>query len=298
MIGVILIGPAFVGLSACSSDMDTSLVESNQIKFPDCEEIISLQDYNYELAKTNSSRDIGSVGWISVAVADGKGAYDGAKIGGRIGSLLGPKGTALGAFLGGAIVGGGASYTQYQIADKISKFSPYSVGSLTFTKQETITASYCLSRDSIKSIDYSLGLADGLDSCSVKIGIQHNKILEKVRDVELDYDLSHITQNLGDIEKQIIYNEEFKTSYNKIVSNPLENTFNPNYKADRIMQLFIDAVSNSCKSQADLNQIVAHYASVVKGSKALTAEDKDCLYAGFAVMDYSFQYWSEKWQSN
>lgn len=294
MVTLVLTAIVLVGLPACSSDMDAVIEEENSTELLQSEVVKTLQDYNNSLT-TPKSRGIGWVGWLSVAIADGKGAYDGAKLGGRIGAFLGPKGAAAGAVVGGAVVGGAASYTQYKMAEKISNFSPYSTRPLPVIKQETIAASYVISKNDIKPLDYTLGLNNGLDSCSVKIAIQHNKILEKVDVIQFENNQQQIIENLDDMEKQIVNSKEFEAGYNKIVKNPLADNFDTNLTADKVMQLFVNAVSNSCQSQNDLNQIISHYTSVVKTSNELTSDEKEWLYAGFAVMGYSFQYWSEKW---
>lgn len=292
---LILSTVVLVGLQSCSSDMDAVIEESDTTKLPKSEIVTALQEYNNGLTLTPQSRGIGWLGWLSVAIADGKGAYDGAKLGGRIGAIFGPNGATAGAVVGGAVVGGAASYAQYKMAEKISDFSPYSTRPLPVVKQQTIAAGYVISKDDIKPLDYTLGLSNGLDSCSVKIAIQHNKILEKVDIIQFENNQQQILENLEDIEKQIVNSKDFEIGYDQIVSNPLANNFDNKLTADNIMQLFIDAVSNSCQSQADLNQIISHYTSVVKTSNELTSEEKEWLYAGFAVMGYSFQYWSEKW---
>mgnify|MGYP006975328359 FL=1 len=218
---LILSTVVLVGLQSCSSDMDAVIEESDTTKLPKSEIVTALQEYNNGLTLTPQSRGIGWLGWLSVAIADGKGAYDGAKLGGRIGAIFGPNGATAGAVVGGAVVGGAASYAQYKMAEKISDFSPYSTRPLPVVKQQTIAAGYVISKDDIKPLDYTLGLSNGLDSCSVKIAIQHNKILEKVDIIQFENNQQQILENLEDIEKQIVNSKDFEIGYDQIVSNCL-----------------------------------------------------------------------------
>lgn len=289
-----LLTVASVFLVSCSSDLDMALNEDeSKTSIPTI--VQSLQDYNNKLSTTPQTRGIGWAGWLSVVLADGSGAYNGAKYGGRIGAIFGPNGATAGAIVGGVVVGGAASYNQYRLAEKISNFSPYSLRPVSTVSQQTAAASYVLSKETINPQDYTLGLSNGLDSCSITVAIYHNKILEKIELVQVDSNQHLLFEHLDDIEKKIVSSKEFETVYNSIANDPLADYFDPNLTSDQVMKMFISAISNYCKSQNDINQIISHYTFEVKASDEISTEEKEWLYTGFAVMGYSFAYWSEEW---
>ena len=277
-----------------------SCTESNSFD-ADCDKKINesdifniLKNYNDSIASAKQSRGIGWIGWLSVAIADCKGAYSGAKYGGRIGALLGPNGAAIGATAGGIIVGGASSYSQFQVAKTISEFSPYSLQPQKIESQATFVKGFVLSENLIKEEDFSLGISNGLDSCSVRIAIQHNIILDKIDEFSVA-DARDVCENLSDMERDIIYSEDFSNLYNSTVEDPLNLTIEQDNNADQVIELFIEAVETSCTDQESLNDIVKHYRNVVTFSLTLTDEEKENIYTSISVMTYSFKYWSEKY---
>lgn len=281
-------------LIACGSDMDLQ-VENNSLSEMSQQDILGrLRSFNQTKISMPQSR-LCVLGLLSVVLADGKGAYDGAKVGGQIGAIFGPQGATTGAVVGGVIVGGAASYAQYKMANDIGNFSPYSLPGGPVIPHEVVEAGYVISKDEILPSDYAQGLSYGLDTCSVVIGIQHNKVLDKLDDAEFDTIKHQFLEKLDGIEREIVSTADFEIEYDRIVSNPLADRYDLSLVSDYVMQLFVDAVSNSCQSRDDLDEIISFYTSEVKASEELLAEEKEWLYAGFAVMGYSFDYWSNKW---
>lgn len=250
--------------------------------------------YNQVLPKQIKTKSIGIgyAGWISVVLADGAGAYKGAKLGGKIGAIFGPKGAGVGAIVGGAIIGGASSYSQYQTAKKISEFSPYSLNNKENLEIEDFEAGFNSTKGNYEPGDYDLGLAAGIDSCYVRIGIQHNRILNGVQLIHFE-DKEQTSNNLTELELQIINSSDFSNGYYEITSNPLEINTEPGVVADRIINLYIDAISNSCSSEEDIITITSNYTQIVKSSSELSEAEKEWLFSGFATMCYSYKYWNE-----
>ena len=280
---------------SCQNNFEqTNILYSEELSQPNV--IQELKNFNKSLKVSPKSRGLGWVGWLSVAIADSKGAYDGAKLGSKIGAILGPKGAAAGALIGGTIAGSGASFSQYEMARKVSEFSPYSLPVITVAPtQVTISTGYLQTKELIYKEDYELGISCGIDSTYVGVAIQHNLIMEKVESIAFEDIETLLNGELTDIESQIIYSDEYASGYDEIVSNPLECEIEPCNVTDQIMTLFIDAVYTACTDKADLNLIITNYTEATKNSKDLTETEKSWLYTGYAVMAYSFEYWSEEW---
>lgn len=257
-----------------------------------------LKAYNDRLPSMPYGRGLSWVSWLSIVIADGKGGYEGAKIGMRIGAHLGPKGLIIGGCFGGTIIGAVASFSQYQMAKDISGFSPYVVEPFLIIDKRDMTASYVLVKDSVSATDYNLGLSYGVDTCIIQTAVHHNKILDNVERIHTSGNQHILIEGLDAIEYQIYEDTEFNYYYNKLSLSPLGNNLESDENllgtSDSIMNLFIMAVNKSCTNQEELNEIISYYTYIVKKSKVLSEEDKDCLYTGFAVTGYSFQYWTNK----
>lgn len=180
-----------------------------------------------------------------------------------------------------------------------AEVAPYSYAPITapvepMTPIKSFEDGYVISKDQVKPYDYTLGLNSGLDSCSVKIAIQHNKILANVELIEFNGDLPDLKSNLTELEQEIVNSEKFVAAYNEIMNDPLSTDVGEGYTSDQIMDLFAEAVGNSCSNQDELTQIVTRYTSIVKSSTEISDEEKEWLYSAFAVMSYSYEYWSGK----
>ena len=277
--------------SACNSDMDEVLDETT-INIKQNEILNQLQAYNDNFIPTPTSRSIGRTGWLRVVIADGKGAYEGAKLGCKVGRWFGPKGATIGAILGGVVVGGGSSCRQYRRESQEISSRLCSAPVLPIETHRTFAACYAETKELIQPSDYTLGISLGLDSTSVKIAIQHNMVLDRVEAKELTN--PQIIIGLTETEEKIVNSDEFKITSNEIISEPLSPRYDYDSYSDNIMNLFINLVSTNCRNQDDLNRIVSNYTSTVQNPYYFTTEETESLCAGFAVMAYS-QYWSEKW---
>lgn len=230
---------------------------------------------------------------IKIMHADSKGALqggaDGAIIGGAIGGV---PGAIIGAVLGGSIIGGQASYLQYKECKKENTDQPQTT---TYTTNlagmsNSIIASYIIAKNNITPHDYTLGLNNGLDSCYVTIGIQHNKILA-VLDSMTYINPQSLPNGLSMLEQSIINSNEFKMAFTEITKNPFENYNYLSTNGERIVNLFIQGVYDSCISQKDVDKFVAYYTTATKHSTTINEKEKQNLYTFFAVAAYSYNYW-------
>lgn len=286
-------------LTACDQHEEyAATAKTDSINPNNCITIKKLQEFNENFVPSEDTR-----GWkftlaevLAVAISDYSGACSGAKLGGTIGALVGPNGAVVGATVGGAICGAAQSYASYKMAEAIRDFRPYSNSDFKILSQKSYEASYLIGNATIKQQDYKYGNALGLDSCSVKIGILHNKILDTVESIETEVEQDSYILNMDPVEKNIVYDIEFQKEYDRVSHNP-RFVADPNSAMDTIMSLFIQAVNNKVNSFLDLDIIIKHYVITIKQSSDLTQIEKDALLAGMSVMKYSVMHWASKYSS-
>lgn len=267
----------------------------------------TLIDYNDSITKIRNTRaDLSWRDWAKVGIKDAIYAYRGGKLGGKIGAVFGPHGSTAGAIIGGVVIGGAASYFQYQKCVDKNAFCPFYLSNPTDSLDNGPTLEAPPAQISFESCfvdaqseefaeEFNWGIANGLDSCSVKVAIQHNYLLESIESKgaeELEEDVLNL---LSAPERYVVESSEFKALYDECAEEPSYQDFDEHTDADFIMDLFIEAIEETCLCQDDVNEIVSFYTSFVRNNEDLENDEKDCLCAAFAVMSYSFKYWSENW---
>ena len=199
----------------------------------------------------------------------------------------------IGAQLGGVVYGAAKSYKRHEEIKGWTLASPMDISHPVIVDRELITAGYASTKDKVSESDYALGLSWGLDSCSVRIAILHNKVLEEIEILKSSSEIKKDRlSNLSSFERQLVESEEFIIGFDKtIYAIPIDQS-EPQTIGDNIMTLFISEMSRPEGDHKRVNRIIAHYTTTVKETKELSEEEKQSLYIGFAVMGYSFEYWT------
>lgn len=292
MIAIAIIIGGFV---ACSNDSGNDLSSLNS-KSNITETEQALIDYNNTLSYAPETRTSNSE-WVGIAYKDAKGAYKGGKLGGKLGRFFGPNGAIAGTLVGAVVVGGLASYIQYHkyehnYSAEMQQNPNLSPSNLHLS---SFASAFAETKEKILDSDYVLGFYNGLDSCSTKSGILHNKVLNRIEFHNALQDHTPYISTLSSIELYVLNSDEFMDEYNSIFKDEhLEIVDNSNDEADRIMALFISAAKKTANSSTDLNETIKYYTSTVSQSNTLSSLDKSSLLAAFSVMGYSYQYWMEK----
>lgn len=290
-LALVIITVTAIFFTACSNDMPADNSHLNTFS-SQSETIKKLQQFNLSLAKEDSTRgNINKGFWVKIFLSDARGAYTGARLGSLIGSMFGPQGTTVGTIIGATTVGGAASYVQYHKFD-ISKPKKVFAENMSMTVNSmAFGITSVQSQQQITEFDLSPGLELGLDSCSCKIGLTHNLILENIESIDIENLESIYNSSLSSIEKQIVTSDKFFKEFESIAIDPYYLSVNLENDADTIMQMFSDILSTNCNSMAMVNYVIGYYTNIVMESTELTEIEKENLFAGFAVAKYSYQYW-------
>lgn len=257
-----------------------------------------LMSFNDSILKSPETRGKKVDKWIEVAVADAEGAAAGITIGGFFGRFLGPHATVIAAVGCGTVLAAAASYTRYNSYESVT-MQPRIPRFIQDIKDDTFCAAYTKSKNTVNISEYRDGLSNNLDSCSVMIGIIHNRILDELNGVENEQNQNYYINTLSDVERQIFESSQFINKFNSIISDNDEILMlNKKTKSEEIFILFKDAVTQNVSSIEDLSTIIKSYSLVVNTSKELNEEEKQCLLGSFAVMYYSYKYWSAIFEAN
>lgn len=263
--------------------------------------IVQLKEFNDSISQLAVISRISGTNKLIVAASDALGAYSGSRMGSFVGSLFGPVGSGVGGILGAVIGGAGTSRRVYLMAKDMENmaaveplpFLPYP-GFEPDPSLELVTRKMIFSGTLITPEDYQLGLAVGIDSVAVEIGIQHNYILELLKDEESDDDyIEDVSVELSGTELQIVESQEFKEGYNKVLIDASFFNFEISTTADEIMDLFISAVYDKEYDNRDLNVLIKFYSDKVKNSNNLNDDEKNTLINSFSVYLYSINYWDK-----
>lgn len=256
-----------------------------------------LKEFNDSLSVDPACETKGFLRFIAVASADVTGAYELGKIGVKIGALGGLKGALIGGAIGGIIGGVGASYGAY------CGTKPETASTLDFPTVNMLVTnySYVTISDSLlfqyTEDDIKLNFPEEFNDEAIRTGKMHNLIL----DISIDEgELQNIDNQLTDMEKSVIYSDEFLCEYDKIINNFIDlDLEDPEYiYADgtvesSVMQLFLDIYNKYPENCEDVNFIINKYIEVVDDSDEISDEMKSCIYNGLAVAAYSYKYWEE-----
>lgn len=287
---LILVAAIAAIVTACNQkEEDSQLVDQSGILY-------ELDRYNNDLVCSDATRAKQSEA-MEIAEYDAKWAFKGGKIGRTIGSLFGGKGKLIGTISGGVIFGGIASYIRYEESSERTEHTTFSMTDIkAIPSLDSFEASYVVSKELISPGDYSMGVEAGLDSCAINVGLQHNKVLDVVDGIDEEGDAQSWIARLDDLEKQIMSHKDFRQGYDSVM-NDTDNTIgNSKNTADKIMKLFMEAVSK-CNGKKDIISVVSYYSHTVDLTNELSEDDKSNLYMGFSVMLYSYDYWTQKLES-
>lgn len=285
---------AILAATACTEDRGDEIASADA--YASTSELLSqLNIFNETLVEEFpiSRGDNGCPQITDIIIADAQGAYKGSKAIGNIATQFGTNGQKMGKEAGGVVIGSAASYKRYYEIEQATLLTPMGTDTRTIADQETFTAGYAATKDDVQKTDYTLGVSCGLDSCSTRVGILHNKVLDEIKLIENSGNQKDLLSRLNPGEKELTESNDFKAAYNSILFNPKDSSI-PYTLCDHVMDLCVEAVKKSGEEQADVCRIISKYVVEVKTSKELSEEDKQSLYIGFAVMGYSHAYWSEK----
>lgn len=231
---------------------------------------------------------------LCVASADIGGAYEVGKIGGKVGALFGPKGAVIGAAVGGTIGAVGASYGAYCGTRSITIDADYPL---------VVSAySYMQENKELKPLVPSEGISLQIPkeyNRPIEAGVEHNLMLSLLR--EESSALSSHVNKLSDLELSITESSEFQKAYNDCVQRAKAITFTPKRASkddlgQKVMNLFLNVYTEYPQDQADVNEIINKYISVIEKSSELSTEEKDLIYSSLSVAAYSFKYWENELQ--
>ena len=279
-----------LGLTACSGEQDKVEVECSAYQ-PTSTTIQELKTYNDSLIGAATRREIQSDDKTMIALADAGGALAGAAAGLNIGKYFGQP---LWGLIGGAVIGGAcASYKIYHSVIHDSGYQIKTIPSKDFDNPSIYAACYALEKDKTQSEDYTKGVACGLDSCAVYVGILHNKVLNRIDKINKDEIESIVHEKLYNWEQEMIHSEEYRIAFKNGSEGITAISTIVDKECAEIMELFSTTLKNIDLNNERLNEITTKYTYVIKNSTTLTEDDKSCLYAFLAVANYSYDYWSE-----
>ena len=286
-----------VGLiTSCSRGQSINLPEDNSESSELIQTLEAVND-NFMANKT----EIRGKGWgrkilrvLCVASADIGGAYEGGKIGGKVGALFGPKGAIIGAGVGGTIGAVGASYGAYCGTRSVTIDADYPL---------VVSAySYMQENNDLKSLVPSEGILLQIPkeyNRPIEAGVEHNLMLSLLR--EESSALSRHVNKLSDLELAVTESPEFQKAYNDCIQRAKAITFTPKPAGkddlgQKVMNLFLNVYTEYPQDQADVNEIINKYISVIEKSSELSKEEKELIYSSLSVAAYSFKYWENELQ--
>ena len=156
---------------------------------------------------------------------------------------------------------------------------------------ETLIAAYKATKKTTSEEDYSIGLSCGLDSNATKVGILLERLLSEIE--KGGSEQAHNTQDLSETESKIINSPDLKEDLDKITSGQGNIKFDEDSLSDSVMNLFTEAIL-SCHDKKEIDNTVKFYTSKVKQCDTITEENRESLFAGFAIAAYSYNFWSTK----
>lgn len=287
-----------LAFTACNSDREEGLMEP--VSTASNSQLLSeLQEFNGNLPAAPD----GLIGRIfykigKVIIADANGAAAGATVGGLLGSVAPGVGNIAGAAIGAGVVGGIAS----DLA-KAEEFWPSLIQAsesekLHSPKRESFEASYAEAKEKIASSDFALGLSLNLDSCSTRVGILHNMILDRVYEIESKGNQIALKSDyLTVFEQQLFSSESYISTYEQVVNKITPPELTETTKCNEVMNLFFQAIEKKCTDEDAFKELVRKYVNTVQDSKELSKDEKSYLSMVFAVAAYSCEFWCENWDT-
>jgi len=281
-------------ITSCSRAQSINLPENDS----ESSELIQTLEAVNDNFMANKS-EIRGKGWgrkvlrvLYVATADIGGAYEIGKIGGKVGAVFGPKGAVVGAAVGGTIGAVGASYGAYCSSRSVTIDADYPL---------VVSAySYMQENKELKSLVPSEGVSLQIPkeyNRPIEAGVEHNLMLSLLR--EESSTLSTHVNKLSDLERSVTESPEFQKAYNDCIQRAKEITFTPKRAGkddlgQKVMNLFLNVYTEYPQDQADVNEIINKYISVIEQSSELSKEEKELIYSSLSVAAYSFKYWENE----
>ncbi len=268
-----------------------------------------LQSINDSLMRSRSgseARGVSSVArFLGVATADISGALKFGKLGGRIGSIFGPKGTVVGATIGAVAGGAGYSYVAYESTRPRRALNPDSVkvGNWTLVSPIAIDFSKDPFDDENSSqwgMTKSLQFPDRFKHVQRR-GAEHNAVLDVIRNGNSKYwecEMPELTEE----EKSIINSPELASEYQRDIE--LIECGNMKYgQTDDPMTnvaigLFLEVYNSYPQNGDDVVELVNIYAKEIADSPDFSDEEKSSILSSLSVAAYSFFYWQSDKSEN
>ena len=314
---LLLIAVALTAVS-CSGDMEIQNVgKVTNLESPSL--LLTLDSINESISHATSVRKAPNNGGmttkdkITIAIADGKGAYKGGKKGHKLGTTIGTwvghpiAGGIAGAVAGAVVVGGLKSYLKYKdIANKKQPDVRRVQDNRTLYNKAT-NAFGMIANDSLgtnnlvfiePSLDQAINVDDSLVSRSlltdaqIKVGLTHNLMVAYLDGkIAIQQDTAAKSPS-NQVVKEMFESQEFITDCINIASGdtPDTNTDLPT----EVMKRFTDLYEMYVDNCNDVAFIISKYIEVIDASPELSPEDKENLKYGFATALFSTNYWSKE----
>lgn len=287
---------------ACSEDGEYPQNKKNQAE---SDLIVNLEKLNTEIL-SNNKKSRGFLNWrtCAIAMADIRGALDGAKagasLGAKVGMVLGSPhtGAVTFAFIGGCAVGGFDSYVAHQGLKGCRAEITHALDYPTISQicQATISDDLNLVENSIicsPNANNKLKINERvlLEEQYLNIGKIHNVILS-VAEGEATINADKCTAN-PTITK-ILESTEFRNMYNDITYKKLNNieiTRDP--LEEKVINLFCEVFKQYSANCSDVAYIINKYIDILEKSKELSDIQLNSIKTGLAISLYSFNYWDQ-----
>lgn len=272
-------------LTACSSE-EPIVEASADLMAQESEVITALKAYNATIEPGQDSRLFGRFGhWCAVGTADVLGAYRLAQVGGFIGAMGGPIGAGIGASVGAIVGGVGASYGANAL---LSSACPPPDDIL----KRTVLV-YLTYKDMpiIGDPDLDIRYPSKSKARALSAGVLHNAMMKSL---EESSDVRASDVELNEYERSVLTSSDFQKMFVQMVSSAdSPERLAENTDADKIMNLFIEAVKKAESDKIVVCGIVNDYIQIVEDKSVLDEEERSQVYSALSVGAYSCKYWTE-----
>ena len=325
---IISLSSIIIGLNSCKTN-DESIATREINKQEATQLIANLESFNKNLLKQKESTrgfTTSLFKFLAISGADILGAWEGGKVGGVIGSIGGPAGTAIGAVTVGLICGTGASYLAYETCSGYSvHYNPdmysgpiyvYDNPAAIYTELRKIEDEQRVALK--KETNISVNFPDEYKLVE-NVGIDHNIILENLVRKEPTKSIGEITfsEQLDQNDSTVLNylsNPDFVAQYQSIQDKILNAITeigaidlevyyaNPEGQqvsstAKKIMELFMEIYTKYPDGFDDIDTIINYYIQKIESADFLTQEEKECLYSGLSVAAYSPRFWADRFEN-
>lgn len=271
--------------------------------------VFKLENLNEELlSNVPQTRSIFSWQTCAVALADIRGALDGAKAGAYLGTKIGlglgapHMGAVTFAFIGGCAVGAFDSYVAHQglKGTRTATLQPleYETVSdicksvisddLTFVDQAVVVTPEVNQK---LIIDESVTESLLLEERYLNVGKIHNVILgvaDGSFELAKDNNINNATVS------SILESSDFQRMYNEITYKKLNNLeIDRDPLEEKVLNLFCDVFQQYSSKCSDVIYIINKYIEILENSEELSEAQLNSIKIGLATSLYSFNYWDK-----